>query len=508
MVDVLPVMDPSSSKFSFANQLANDLSTVFYTNWQVEQYDSQIKLALWDSFLYGIGIFDSQWDNTLSGGYGNAVIRRVDPWAFYPDPDATSLLDAEYFVEVSRISPEEFERRFPDSASLAHEIGTGEPIDQRPDLNFGNRSIEGTTNLGSLPGGSSRWKYSDGTSRSAFQTPAIVLYKYWIKQNRSSIPNEVDSNGPTARPSRTYVGDWRCICVAANRIVFDEWASDLWSHSLHPYDRFAFDDIGEFYGVALVDHLAHPQAYINRLLAALQQNAELVGNPVLLEPTMGGTSRTRITNTPGQRIPLTGAAAAQNRPEWLTPPEMPQFIMNLVSFWISRIENISGLSAIVRGATPTSRNAEGVIESIQEAAFVRVRSSLRNLERTLESASVKLADLIVDNYTEPRIVAVLGPESRSTAIALKARHFQVPTTYNGIPWKYALQVKSGSHFPTSRQSRIAESEALFALGAIDDEALLAAYGWPHYQQVLERKYAKMATGQFSPPGARQRSGRS
>lgn len=507
MVDVFPVADPSSEYFPFVLNLSNDMSNIIYSTWQVENYDAQIKLQLWDAFLYGVGINKTIWDNSLADGYGNGVFRRVDPWTFYPDPDSTSNLDAEYFVEVQRISPEELVRRYPHCASYVDELGTGEAADdQRPEFLGGSRSIEASSNLGALPLGSiGKWKYSDGTSRHGAQTPSIVLYEYWIKQNKGKTTQEYPSNEPSARPDSVYAGDWRCICIASNRVVFDEWASDLWSHSQHPYDRYVFDDIGEYYGIALVDHLAYPQAYINRLLAALQQNAELVGNPVLIEPQVGGTSRTRITNQPGQRIPLQGNSI-NNKPEWLIPPEMPQFIMNLVSFWISRIENISGLSAIVRGATPNQRNSEGVIESVQEAAFVRVRSSQRNLEKMLESAAVKLADLIVDNYTEPRIMAILGPDSQQTAVALRARHFQVPNKYKGIPWKYALQIRGGSNFPTSRQARIAEATQLFTLGAIDDEALLSAYGWPHYPEMLERKYAKMATGQFQPPGARQRAG--
>lgn len=511
MVDVFPVADPSSPDFPFILQLSEDMSNIIYSTWQVENFDAQIKLQLWDSFLYGIGINKTIWDNSLSGGYGNGVFRRVDPWTFYPDPDATSTLDAEYFVEVSRISPDELVRRFPHTASYVDELGTGETTDTKPDfVGGGSRNIEASSNLGALPLGSiGKWKYSDGTSRHGAQTPSIVLYEYWIKQNRDKTHQEyfVDSDTPSARPESVYAGDWRCVCVASNRVVFDEWADDLWSHAQHPYDRYVFDDIGEFFGIALVDHLAYPQVYINRLLGSLQQNAELVGNPVLLEPQAGGTTRTRITNQPGQRIPLVGNSQ-QNRPEWLNPPEMPSFIMDLVSFWISRIENISGLSAIVRGATPNQRNAEGVIESVQEAAFVRVRSSQRNLEKTLESAAVKLADLVVDNYTEPRIMAILGSDSMQSSIALRARHFQTPTKYKGIPWKYALQIRGGSNFPTSRSARIAEAMQLFTLGAIDDEALLAAYGYPHYREVIERKMAKMAVGAFNPPGARQRSGRS
>ena len=121
---------------------------------------------------------------------------------------------------------------------------------------------------------------------------------------------------------------------------------------------------------------------------------------------------------------------------------------------------------------------------------------------------IKTMDLIVDNYTEPRITAIIGPQGEKSSIALRARHFQVPSQFNNTPWKYILQVRAGSHFPTSRQARIAEIMQLYALGAVDDEAVLKAYNFPHYREVLDRKYKKMAEGWFQAPGARQRAGRS
>jgi hypothetical protein len=186
-----------------------------------------------------------------------------------------------------------------------------------------------------------------------------------------------------------------------------------------------FDDIGEFYGISLVDHLAFPQIYVNRLLTALQSNAELTGNPIFMEPVNSGLARTAIINRPGQRLKVSGPQAMQNRPDWLTPPPMPAQVMDIIQFWINRIENILGLSALQKGITPTQRNAEGALNMVQEAAFVRIRSALSNLQSCLQRCAVKLCDLIVDNYTEPRMMAMVGKDGEMTAKALAGRHFYV-----------------------------------------------------------------------------------
>jgi hypothetical protein len=240
----------------------------------------------------------------------------------------------------------------------------------------------------------------------------------------------------------------------------------------------------------------------------LQQNAELIGNPIFIEPANSGTSRVPIINRPGQRLTISGVAAMQYRPDWLKPPDMPPGILDLVNFWIQRIENVSGLSAVTKGATPTQRNAEGVINSIQEAAFVRIRAALSNNEAALENASRKMADLIIDNYDQKRIMAVIGPDGEKTAMTIFKNHFMIPSETGDAPLQYIVQVRAGSAQPTSRQSRIGEADKLFTMGVIDDQAVLEAHQYPHIQELLERKYEKMQKGLMTPPGARQRAQRS
>lgn len=514
-IDLIAASNPQTPYAQQMNNAANDLAQVLRANWNVEDYAGQIKLALWDAFQYSVAIFKTVWDNSLSDGMGNAMLKRVDPFMFYPDPNATSMDDAEYMIEARRMTWDEVERRFPDTV---HKIkgDDGDALDERPDsasTSSGKDSPLNTANFGPVGAGQQRW--SKSRTMSGSERLGVTVYEFWIRENieteeeyddyeKESEAEESPSESPAL--SEKHIKDsWRCIVMANREILLDEYAIDLWSHASHPYERYAYDDTGEFYPIALVDHLAHPQIYINRLLTALQQNAELVGNPILIEPKAGGTSRTQITNRPGTRIPVNNNSG--QKPEWLQPPSMPQSVMDLVNFWIGRMENISGLSAIVKGATPTARNAEGVMTSIQEAAFVRIRSAQRNLESTLERASRKLADLIVDNYTDPRIMAIIGPDTAATTLILHARHFEVPTEKGAVPLKYTLQFRAGSTRPTSRQARMAEADKLLALGAVDDVYTLGAYEVPHAQEIIKRKDQRIQQGLFNPPGARQRSKR-
>lgn len=504
-IQLTPATDPYGPYYDMVNQKANDLSTVYYSTWQTENYNAQIKLALWDEFLYGAGVIKSVWDNALAGGMGNAVIRRVDPWAWYVDPNATSELDMEYCVEVRRMSRNEIERRFPDAYDFLAGGGGGENIDERPQLFQGQSTIP-MTGAVQFPNSNVSLTYAKSRGAITDPLPGYVVYEFWIRENSEWY----DDPTKPALSERHIYDRWRVIVMCENTILMDKYADEIFSHGQQPYDRMVFDDVGEFYGISLVDHLAHPAIYINRLLTALQHNAELTGNPIFLDVKNSGLDRTPIVNRPGQRLSINATAAnAGMGPKWLEPPTMPGEVSDLIEFWISRIENVSGLSAIVRGATPTARNAEGVISSIQEAAFVRIRSGLANLEATLRSSSYKNLDNIIDFYTEPRIVGIIGPDGEMTAKSLHAQHFNVPTPGGKpIPLRYLILVQAGASAPTSRQARIAEADQLGAIGIVDDEYVLQAHQIPHAKEILARKYDKMQKGLFAPAGARQRAGRS
>jgi len=525
-IDAIPATDPNSPIYNFTSQLANNLADLLYTNWIVEAYSHSVKLALWDTLTYGVGILKTVWDGDRDDGYGNAMMYRVDPWKFYVDPHATSLHDMEYCVEARRMSEDEIARRYPDVRF--HSSGGGASdmqLDEKPEL-FSSQSGQPYANAGQIPGSGSFAVPSTNTpsgpgssvfgrygrpkqSKSKHADRGVVVYEFWLRENEEWTEDFSDLPAATRPdPIHHVVSRWRCIVLAQGQILMDEYAEDLWSHAQHPYERVVFDDVGEFYGVALVDHLAYPQIYINRLLTMMEQNAELIGNPIFVEPANSGTTRVPIINRPGQRLTIQGAAAMQNRPDWLKPPEMPTMIMDLVNFWIARIENTSGLSAITKGATPNQRNAEGVINTVQEAAFVRIRAALHNLEVALEACNVKLADLIIDNYTEKRVKAILGPDGEKTAMVIFSRHFYAPSDDGDVPLKFIVQVRAGAAAPTSRQARIGEADKLFALGVIDDLAVLNAHQYPHAQEILARLYDKRQKGLMGGgPGARKTAGR-
>lgn len=526
--------DPHTLYAQWLGKLSNDLETILQSNWLNNNLDDEVYLSIWDAAMYGCGILKTCWDAGLDRGLGDAVFHRVDPWSFYPDPNATSLKDAQYFVEVQRLSFDEIQRRFPLAydALIAAESdiaagGQGEDFDSKPNIYDIDQYPK--SNPGALPGSGTTGSLGPNASSSTFGRPGqgrktqqaisdgVIVREYWIRENVvepiSESPIKEKPNPNYEYPDPVIYDEWRVVVEASGVVLMDEKVSDLWSSGRHPYTRYCFDDIGDFWGISLVSHLAPAQIAINRLLGVVQSNAELIGNPIFMEPEDSGINRTAIINRPGQRLRLKGGPNANpaNNPFWLTPPALPNFITDTIQFWINRMENISGLGQTSKGSLPPSRTPSSSVVATQESGFVRVRQAMRNLEDCLRISGDLMAELITENYTTPRVMAIVGPDGEQSSLQLSARHFYEGADDGSFPFRFSIFIDAGANNPTSRQSRIAEADTLFAMQAIDRQALLAAHNYPHWQEInsrMEEKEQNQALqAALHGPGKRVKAGR-
>lgn len=500
---ISPIAAPAATageKFTAHMQkLSGDLEAILSTTSIMSGWDKEILLVLWDAAQFGAGIFKALWDAGLDEGIGNVSMKRVDAWKVYPDPNASSIEDMQYLFEVHKMTMDEMKRRWPDAdldairdAAMYGDQGTDSQ--SRPQSSMG--SSFPMAQPGNLPGSSSTvWGLPGQAPQSTgddILSAGVNVYECWIKENWEEERDQTDWSEGDTGPERVVYDSWRCVVFSGNVVLFDEYAVDLWENNRHPYSRYVDEEMGEFWPTPIVSHLAPCQIAINRILSSVQGNIELVGNPVFMDTKDSGLERTQVVNRPGLRLSMNARAAATQgtQPHWMEPPKLQADVWQGISFWKQCMENISGLSGVSKGQQPAGRQAQQTIQSTQEAGFVRIRGSLRNLERALTEQYNLLAHLAIQNYDVPRVMAIVGEDGANTAIRLAARHFYTPSADGGEPMKFSLQVMAGSGNPTSRQARIAEADALLGMHAIDRQAVLMTHNFPHWQDIEARMEKK------------------
>jgi hypothetical protein len=485
-----PATDPFSPFAQMEEILCEHLETVLRANFTVRNWIQQIVMSIWDAGLYGAGIMKAVWDSGLDAGIGNVDVQRVDPWTFYPDPNATSFMDCEHFFVTHRWSRDEIERRFPNVSEAILDAAAQSPdASDQPDRKPGTENWPKYTNDG-IPtnlgqGPVAVGSPGQGTFRQRYNPKGVNVIECWIRENvreqRHPTDPFVDS------PEDVISDEWRVIFFTGPVILMNETAKDLWDQDIHPYVRYVDDEMGEFWSTPIVSHLAPCQLALNGILSSVQANINLISNPVFMDVEGSGINRTPMVNKPGQRLTLKQTAATQaNKPAWLVPPNLPSMVMEQAQFWIARMENISGLQGTSKGQQAQGRQAVATVQATQEAGFVSIRSSLRNLEGALGQLGQILTSLIMVNYDVSRTVAIVGEEGASTSLKLAAMHFYRPTKDGLAPLRFQLLVSAGSDKPTSRGARIAEIDHLKELGAVDNQTVLQVHQIPHGAQIQQR----------------------
>lgn len=469
------------------DRIAEQMNALLNSSFSVNQEDAEIEKMLWDVLTYNVGYLKTEWIATLADGKGDSKMRRVDPFTMYPDPYANNMDEMSYCIEAKLMSLDDLDRAFPGAAAKVQAGITDEIEQQSTKLDATLNQMSPRVNLQPINGApyapwgpSGRNGALQGLMR---EDPVTVVLEAWVRTYKVVTRDEDDS---IPEGACRVIDRWKCIVVAGNTVIMDKYADEIYGHPQHPYSKMTMFDTGEWYGPCLVELLTSPQESINRILQSIEMNLMLIGNPVLLrDPRTNIGGRQTISNRPGQQIQGNPSDTA-----WMDPPQIHPEMIRMIEFYESRMETISGLTAIMRGFSTTGRNSTDVISSLQDSAFVRVRATLRNLERCLRSACTKKCANIAEFYTEPRMVAIVGPdEGKALKLSLRGRHFYSLPSETGeepTPLRFELLADAGSDHPTSRQARQAQAERLFAMGAIDVIEVLKANKWPNWPTVSKR----------------------
>lgn len=485
------------------SQMSTDLQFTLDASYKTNMEEREYGLAVMDMVTYGTGVLKTYWDHWAAGGLGDATMCRVSPFNIYPDPMGTTTDDINYIIEARRMTLQELDRRYPGTYDLFADGATGGEVDIDDPPNRTSLLSSVNKQGGPIPGAISpstrpnTTRSRGGTDRMDPDAETVVtVLECWVREHEP-----IDVKDPRTGEWTTRNSDeWRVLVVANNRLVFEAHAHDLWDHGKHPYSRMPFVDLGDsFWGMSLVEMLISPQKYYNRFLHNFTQNVELTGRPILKRSR--GKSRQQLTTAPGQVIET---EPNETDPEWLNPPQIQMAMVNVMEFILSRMEAISGVSAVVKGMSPSGRNAQGVVDSVQEAAFVRIRKTLLNIEFGLRDAFAKKASMICSNYTTPRMVAVAGRGAERTSITLKGGHFLIPSPDGSVPFAYQLNIDAGSQAHQSRAMREDRAIQLYTLGMYDEEAALSDMEIPNWEIIAKRVEAKRQMAAMNDPGTRER----
>jgi len=247
----------------------------------------------------------------------------------------------------------------------------------------------------------------------------------------------------------------------------------------------AHPDPMRFWGASDIDIIEDCYEFYIRILCQLLDAANMTGNPVWRIPVGSEISNDDITNAPGaiQREDMMMLRFGKRE----SPPEMPNYMMNLVRYLDEKIDDLAGLTPAALGKSgPKAQLSTDTAMMQQEASGVKFRDAQHSVKGAMQRLGQQFQELVERFYTEPVLVEIKNAMGQKEGIPLLGSH---------LTETFKVEAKPGSMTSSSPTARLntmmnllSSGQPLIDLPAI--WALLAEVGLIDSAQAIEQRIAK------------------
>ncbi len=323
---------------------------------------------------------------------GDVCVDVVSPFHFYPDPLATSMSEMEWCIEEKLRSPDYVKQRYGVELAPDTDVAAG-PMEARmfPSLMFG--------------GGGGTYK-------------GVRVYEFW------------------AKPSPTYPQGKRCVWAQDSVLAEEDAPFDTM-----PYVMFSGIKVpNRFWPTSIASQLRGPQVNLNKIKSQMQENANRIGNPAILKSRQANVS---YSGVPGEEV-LYDSTVPDAVPQYLQPPEIPQYVKEQEQRIVDAMTEISGQRDVSNATVPTGVTAASAINLLQEADDTRIGPEIQDMEFALGQAGTKVARLRAKYNTDERLIRIAGEDGNWDIFAFRgAMMGEEPT----------VECQAGSAMPHSKAAK-------------------------------------------------------
>lgn len=438
--------------------------------WLDSNQPYKLRSTTLNSEIYGITWEKSVWNKRVMEP--NTVV--CDPFAIFPFPG--------YWENVATDCP-----------AICHATALDPKVVENM---FGVKGVE-ISDTYSLLGGereevSGSSTYGTGRNTSALgegYTVKQVTAKAGVKGDNALVI-EVwcrDFSKKKGTEELVYPGGIRCItiCNEGNLVLSDEANPNLnfelpeeALESNHLFSRFplyknnSYADSSSIFGFSAAEQTAHINVKIDELVSRLVNYAMRAMTGILVIPPKSGITKAHLNNKPNLVVfPQTTEAAAGIR--FVPLPNPPAIIEKVLEMLISMHDRVHAIQDADRGETPKAITAASAIVALQERNAVLIQHKIDGIDYLVaQRGNYAIAQWQMHGHTIETIAMDDGT-SEFSGIEMAGMRFN-------------YTVESGSSMPKTSLQIQEQAQALFQVGAIDQQAVLENINFPGWRKILER----------------------
>ena len=444
-IDAIPSTIPDGAAKIYLDKASNfnNLLDFLWDDTQLQFILPQVFLHM---FLKGTAFVKPSFDpeNITHKGIGQIALDVVDPFYMYVDPDATSVDDAAYIIQVQPSSLRNIIRRWPDKAGeIWLKGGKGGEQQMAP------RGTEGL----SIP--------------AADEGKRVELWECWYHDASVMLVDEDDE-------SYTYKAKYpngRYTLMTSTGVVLEDKAN--------PYDRFPyvrFVEIpmpGEFWGGCTIDKVAPIQLDINRVLRTIMDNGTWLVHGIWIVDSTSGLNSKNLSNY-GPRDVVSKNPGSEVRRD--SGAALPGHIFEMLQMLILAFDRVAGLPDVLRGIVPSRQPVQTTMMQ-QESGEVRTRERARNVEVALRELGIILLYMVREHWSDKRSIRDMKATGGFDTFNFKGKDLE--------GWEFDVLIRPGSTLPMDRKAAMQKALELRREGIeIPDGYILGLSDLPNVEAAM------------------------
>lgn len=493
-------------------EFAEILNEVTEADWENNSWLFRLVECLYYGKFCGTFISATEYNAEANQGIGSATYRAVDPFYFFPDPDAKDVNDptCNYVIEI------DFKHVDKVKASAPEELRDFIKPDIQEFYGHDKTNLKDEKFRSPADG---QIHFEERSSDQVGDGDQVMVITCYIKDQEVIEEGCEEINEETGEKTQKYTQrlkypNGRKIVVAGKVLLSD--GPNPYEDGEFPYERGVnYVDPGSFWGISEVEPIEGPQQTFNKIVSFSLDVLTLMGNPIWVISDDSDVDADTLENRPGGVIEKTKGSEVQR----VEGVQLQPFVMQLMDRYKTWIDDLTGTNDVSRGVADQV-TAASAISALQEAARTRIRQQSRFIDLYLQSVGRHYISRVLQFYSAPRVFRVTNadasnryfkfhieevfdrdgrPTGSKKAVLVDYKPNDTGTkviedlgSRREIPLLAQLDVKvsTGSSLPFAKAELKKELLDLFDRQIIDNEEVLIRSDYPNAQAVLGRMQKK------------------
>jgi len=418
--------------------------------WVIRDMQNLIPDWLLDYLVYGNGIMKV---NYREDDLPDADV--VDPYAFFVNPSATKLENAEYVIYAAPTPLWQIREKYENGKYVKSqsELEKYEAL-KINDVEIGGNNV---TQVTDTTGAETNYYSSSARAMQDLEERALIIECYARDYSKEYVENDEGMQ----EEKNIYPGNIRQTTVCNGVLLYDGPTRYPFltkeNHVAHPFPFIVLKNGGSahsFWGKPEPKRLKPLNLGLDRLTSQIMDNVHLMANPMfIVDETTDVVDQ--ISNKPGSVIRKRGPGAVN----MVQPASMPGYVFNFYEILVDMFETISGVNKATQGKADSSVTSGVQAQIYRQASTTKIDFKARAVDQAIQTLGTMWIAMIQN----------LGTDEHS--VTLETDTGMLEQKYVGTMMQemdFNVRAKAGSMLPENKEWIENKIMQLMQMGLITD----------------------------------------